>query len=69
MKTKLLALGLDGSGFLGLCCFTPFLPWLLTSLGLGGVLGYVYRDAVLLPLLAGFLLLTGYALWRRKQTK
>ncbi|MEL6828237.1 MAG: mercury resistance system transport protein MerF [Pseudomonadota bacterium] len=38
-------------------------------MGLGGWLGYVYRDDVLLPLLAGFLVLTGYGLWLRKQAK
>jgi len=32
-------------------------------------LGVVYSDAVLLPILAGFLILTGYAIWRQKQQK
>lgn len=69
MMDKLLALGLGGLGLAALCCFTPLLPWLLGILGLSGALGYVYRDDILLPVLAGFLILTGYALWRRRRTK
>jgi hypothetical protein len=69
MKNKLLALGVGGTILAILCCFTPLLPILLTALGLTGLLGVVYKDAVLLPILAGFLILTGYALWRRKKQK
>lgn len=69
MKDKLLTLGIGGSVVAALCCFTPLLPILLTSIGLAGLLGVVYNDAVLLPALAGFLLITGYALWRRKKQK
>ena len=69
MKNKLLALGIGGSILAILCCFTPLLPIVLTALGLTGVLGVVYNDAVLLPILAGFLLLTGYAIWRQKKQK
>jgi mercuric ion transport protein len=69
MKSKLLALGLGGTILAALCCFTPFLPFILTALGLSSVLAYVYTDAILLPILAGFLILTGYALWRLKQKK
>ncbi|WP_326838785.1 mercury resistance system transport protein MerF [Roseobacter sp. MH60115] len=69
MKNKLLALGLGGTVLAILCCFTPLLPIVLTALGLTGLLGILYNDAVLLPILAGFLILTGYALWRRKQQK
>lgn len=69
MKNKLLALGFGGTVFAALCCFTPLLPIVLTALGLTGLLGFVYTDAVLLPVLAAFLILTGFALWqRRKQT-
>lgn len=67
MKSKLLALGLGGAILAALCCFTPFLPFILTALGLSSLLAYVYTDAVLLPILAGFLILTGYALWRLNQ--
>lgn len=69
MKNKLLALGIGGSILAALCCFTPLLPIVLTALGLTGVLGVVYNDAVLLPVLAGFLILTGYAIWRQKKQK
>ncbi len=69
MKNKLLALGLGGTVLAILCCFTPLLPIVLTALGLTGLLGVLYNDAVLVPILAGFLILTGYALWRQKQQK
>lgn len=69
MKNKLLALGVGGTILAALCCFTPLLPVVLTALGLTGLLGVIYNDAVLLPILAGFLILTGYALWRQKQQK
>ena len=67
MRNKLLALGVGGTILAILCCFTPLLPVVLTALGLTGLLGIIYNDAVLLPILAGFLILTGYALWRQKQ--
>ncbi|MGB5862735.1 MAG: mercury resistance system transport protein MerF [Sulfitobacter sp.] len=69
MKNKLLALGVGGTILAILCCFTPLLPVVLTALGLTGLLGVVYNDAVLLPILAGFLILTGYAIWRQKTQK
>ena len=69
MKSKLLGFGVVGSVIARLCCFTPLLPVVLGALGLTGLLGVVYTDAVLLPILAGFLILTGYALWRQKQQK
>lgn len=69
MKNKLLALGLGGTVLAILCCFTPLLPIVLTALGMTGLLSVLYNDAVLLPILAGFLLLTGYALWRQKKQK
>lgn len=69
MKNKLLALGVGGTILAILCCFTPLLPVVLTALGLTGLLGVVYNDAVLLPILAGFLILTVYAIWRQKKQK
>ena len=65
----MLAFGLGGTGLAALCCFTPMLPWLLSALGMSGALGYVYRDDLLLPLLATFVLLTGYALWRLRRDR
>ena len=69
MKSQLLGFGVVGSVIAALCCFTPLLPVVLGALGLTGLLGVVYTDAVLMPILAGFLILTGYALWRQKQQK
>lgn len=69
MKSKLLALGLGGTLLAALCCFTPLLPIVLTALGLTGLLGVLYNDAILLPVLFGFLVLTGYAIWRLKKQK
>ena len=67
MKNKLLAFGIWGTLLAALCCFTPLLPIVLTALGLTGLLGVLYNDAVLLPILAGFLILTGYAIWQRRK--
>ncbi|MEP5758521.1 MAG: mercury resistance system transport protein MerF [Litoreibacter sp.] len=67
IKNRLLTLGTCGALLAGLCCFTPLLPVVLTALGLTGLLGVLYKDAVLLPILAAFLILTGYALWRQKK--
>ena len=69
MTNKLLTVGVVGTITAGLCCLTPFLPWLLSAIGLSGALGYIYRDDVLLPLMAFFIVMTGYALWRRKRAK
>lgn len=69
MKNKLLTLGLGGTLLAVLCCFTPLLPIVLTAFGLTGLLDVIYNDAVLLPILALFLTLTGYALWRTKKQK
>ncbi len=69
MKNRLLTLGLAGSVIAALCCFTPLMPVVLTALGLGGLIGTLYTDAVLLPVLAGFLVLTGVALWRKTKQR
>ncbi len=69
MRDWLLRLGVGGSLITALCCFTPILPLALGAVGLSGIAGYVYRDDVLLPLLAVFLVLTGWALWRRNRMK
>ena len=66
MKDPLLKLGIAGAALTALCCFTPVLVIGLGVIGLAGVIHYL--DAVLLPLLAAFLAITGYALWRAKRT-
>lgn len=62
---RLLKLGATGTAIAALCCFTPALSLLLGAVGLAALTGYL--DYVLLPALAIFAGLTGYALWRRRQ--
>ncbi len=65
MNSKsLLKVGVVGTVIAALCCFTPVLVILFGAIGLAAVVGYL--DFVLLPALAFFVLLTVYALWRRK---
>jgi len=61
---KLLIMGIVGTVLSALCCFTPVLVVLLSALGLSAVVGYL--DIVLLPVLAFFVSITLYALWRRR---
>lgn len=61
---RLLKTGLIGSAVAALCCFTPVLLLLLGALGLSAIAGWL--DYVLLPTLLGFLMITGYALWKRR---
>ena len=64
---NLLKAGIVGTVIAALCCFTPVLVILFGAIGLAAVVGYL--DIVLLPALAFFVLLTIYALWRRKQVQ
>ena len=61
---SLLKTGVIGTVILALCCFTPLLVVLLDTVGLSALLGYL--DYVLLPALGIFIILTLYALWRRR---
>ena len=61
----ILTTGVIGAIIAALCCFTPVLVILFGVVGLSAVVGYL--DYVLLPALAFFVLLTLYALWRRKR--
>lgn len=65
-KDRLLQIGVVGSVIAALCCFTPVLVILLGVVGLSSLAGYL--DIVLLPALAIFLAITGYALWKRRRT-
>ena len=56
----LFRVGIGGAVVAAICCVTPLLPWLLSTIGLSGMLGYVYRDDVLLPLVGLFLVMAGY---------
>lgn len=62
---KLIATGIVGTVIAALCCFTPVLVVLLGAVGLSAWLGWL--DYVLLPALAFFVALTGYAVWRRQR--
>ncbi|MBL4725300.1 MAG: mercury resistance system transport protein MerF [Rhizobiaceae bacterium] len=61
---RLLKKGLIGTAVMALCCFTPILVILLTTVGLSAIIGYL--DIVLLPALGIFILITFYALWKRR---
>ena len=64
---KLTKFGLIGSIVAAICCFTPVLVVLLGAVGLSALIDYL--DIVLLPTLAIFLVITGYALWKRSRTQ
>ncbi|MFT5260443.1 MAG: mercuric ion transport protein [Saprospiraceae bacterium] len=59
----LLKTGIVGTALAALCCFTPILVVLFSAIGLSALVGYL--DAVLLPLLAIFIIITLYALWKK----
>ena len=61
---SLLKIGIAGTILAAICCFTPALVLLLGAIGLTALLGWL--DVVLLPTLLLFLLITGYALWKRR---
>ncbi|MBA2238746.1 MAG: mercury resistance system transport protein MerF [Lysobacter sp.] len=61
----MLGIGLVGTAFVALCCFTPILLLLLGVVGLSAVAGYL--DYVLLPALAAFIGLTIFAIVRKRR--
>jgi len=62
---NLLRTGIIGSIIAAICCFTPALVILFGAIGLSSLVGIL--DYVLLPLLAIFLAMTAYALWKRRE--
>lgn len=64
---KLMKTGIIGSLIFAICCFTPVLAVLLGVMGLSAIVGWL--DYVLLPGLAIFLAITGYALWKHRLAK
>ena len=60
-QQSLLRTGVVGSAVVAVCCFTPLLVVILAGIGLSAAIGWL--DWVLLPMLAFFLVMTGYALW------
>ena len=67
MADRLLSTGIVGTIVMALCCFTPILVWVLAGIGLAGAIAYL--DMVLLPALAIFIAMTGYALWKRNRAQ
>jgi len=64
MKTPtLLKTGIIGMAIAALCCFTPLLVVLFGAVGLAAWVGHL--DAVLVPALVGFTVLTIYAFIRK----
>ena len=63
---KLLWTGITDSVIVAICCATPVLVIAFGAVGLSAWVRGL--DFVLLPALAIFLALTGYALWKRKST-
>lgn len=64
MGNKLLKIGIFGTIFTALCCFTPLLVWFFLAIGLSALIGYL--DIILFPALFTFICITGYALWQRR---
>ena len=64
-NTRLLKYGALGTVVAALFCFTPVLVVLVAAVGLSAITGYL--DYVLYPALGFFVLLTLYALWRRRR--
>lgn len=60
---KILRVGAVGAVVAAVCCFTPVLVILLGAVGLSAAVGWL--DYVLLPGLALFIAMVGYAMFRR----
>ncbi|MDA9009340.1 mercury resistance system transport protein MerF [Alphaproteobacteria bacterium] len=65
MSNKLLKTGIIGTVIMLICCFTPLLVVLFGVVGLSALVGYL--DIVLLPALVIFIVITAYAVWKRKR--
>lgn len=63
---KLICTGGLGSVIVAVCCFTPVLVVGLGAVGLSAWLGWI--DYALFPVLAAFVGITAYGLWRRHET-
>jgi mercuric ion transport protein len=64
-KYNLLKAGITGSIVTAICCFTPFLVIVFGLAGLSSVVPQI--DVVLFPLLAIFLCITIFALWKKSK--
>jgi mercuric ion transport protein len=63
-KNIILRTGIIGSIITAICCFTPILIVIFTAIGLAAIVGYL--DYVLFPLLAIFLGMIGYGIYKRQ---
>jgi mercuric ion transport protein len=63
-KNIVLRMGIIGSIITAICCFTPILIVIFTAIGLAAIVGYL--DYVLFPLLAIFLGMIGYGIYKRQ---
>jgi mercuric ion transport protein len=64
---RLLRTGIIGTVVTAICCFTPVLVVALGAVGLSAWLGWL--DRVLLPLLALFIGLTAFGLYRTRRAR
>jgi mercuric ion transport protein len=62
---KMMYVGIAGSILAALCCFTPVLVVLLSTVGLSAWLGWL--DYVLPPALVVFLGIVAWGTWRRRR--
>jgi len=62
-NSTLLKTGIIGTAIAALCCFTPLLLVLFSAVGLATWIGHL--DAVLMPALIFFLVLTAYAFFKK----
>lgn len=60
----LMRMGVIGAVVTAVCCFTPILVFLLGTLGLSALVGYL--DYVLFPALVVFVGIIFLALWKRR---
>ncbi len=64
---RLMKIGGVGAVVTLLCCFTPILVILFAALGFAAAVAWL--DLILFPLLAFFLCLIGWSLWRRQKSQ
>ncbi|HUT51683.1 MAG TPA: mercury resistance system transport protein MerF [Alphaproteobacteria bacterium] len=68
-NNKLLGIGIGGAVLAAVCCFTPLLVVVLSSLGLVAWVTSSWLDFVLLGSLCVFVAITGYALIQRARNR
>ena len=65
-KKTILRTGIIGSSITAICCFTPILVVIFTAIGLAAIVGYL--DYVLFPLLAIFLGMMIWGIYKHKNS-